>query len=64
MELREQIVNEIKDFPDEYLEEIHDFIHFLRIKQIHRFNDTTLLSEKALNKEWLSPEEDEAWKDL
>ncbi len=26
--------------------------------------DTALLSEKALSKEWLSPEEDEAWKDL
>tara|TARA_Y100000310_G_scaffold267563_1_gene279616 strand:+ start:96 stop:281 length:186 start_codon:yes stop_codon:yes gene_type:complete len=28
------------------------------------FSDTTLLSEKSLAKEWLSPEEDEAWKDL
>ena len=26
--------------------------------------DTALLSEKSLAKEWLSPEEDEAWKDL
>lgn len=25
---------------------------------------TTLLSEKSLAKEWLNPEEDEAWKDL
>jgi hypothetical protein len=27
-------------------------------------SETALLSEKALTKEWLSPEEDEAWKDL
>jgi hypothetical protein len=26
--------------------------------------ETALLSEKSLAKEWLSPEEDEAWKDL
>ena len=25
---------------------------------------TALLSEKSLAKEWLNPEEDEAWKDL
>lgn len=27
-------------------------------------SETALLSEKSLAKEWLSPEEDEAWKDL
>lgn len=26
--------------------------------------ETALLSEESLAKEWLSPEEDEAWKDL
>lgn len=26
--------------------------------------ETALLSEKSLAKEWLSPEEEEAWKDL
>jgi tetrahydrodipicolinate N-succinyltransferase len=27
-------------------------------------SETVLLSEKSLAKEWLNPEEDEAWKDL
>ena len=27
-------------------------------------SETALLSEKTLAKEWLNPEEDEAWKDL
>jgi len=27
-------------------------------------SETALLSEKSLAKEWLSPEEDKAWKDL
>ena len=27
-------------------------------------SETALMSEKSLAKEWLSPEEDEAWRDL
>ncbi|MCH7568037.1 MAG: DUF2281 domain-containing protein [Nanoarchaeota archaeon] len=30
----------------------------------NNISETALLSEKALAKEWLNPEEDEAWKDL
>ncbi|WP_281054736.1 hypothetical protein [Thermodesulfatator indicus] len=39
-----------------------DFIEFLKLK-IEK-NETLFLSEKSLAKEWLLPEEDEAWKDL
>lgn len=27
-------------------------------------NDITLASEKSLSKDWLKPEEDDAWRDL
>ncbi|MDR3242371.1 MAG: type II toxin-antitoxin system RelB/DinJ family antitoxin [Clostridiales Family XIII bacterium] len=30
----------------------------------NRVKDITLASEKSLAKDWLSPEEDETWKDL
>ena len=33
-------------------------------KEESKIPATALLSEKSLAKEWLNPEEDEAWKDL
>ena len=34
------------------------------VENINNISETALLSESSLAKEWLSPEEDEAWKDL
>ena len=34
------------------------------VEQNIEISPTALLSEKSLAKEWLNPEEDEAWKDL
>lgn len=31
------------------------------VQSIHAFPDTALISERALSKDWLRPEEDEAW---
>ena len=39
-----------------------DFIEFLKLK-IQK-NETLFLSEKNLAKDWLLPEENEAWEDL
>jgi len=35
-----------------------------RIRRVDSADDLALLSEESLAKEWLTPEEDEAWKDL
>ena len=64
MKTKELIQKEIEVFPEPYLEEILDFIHFLKAKASMGRMETAILSESALAKEWLSPEEDEAWKDL
>ncbi len=40
------------------------FIAEQDIEDINEIPETVLLSEKSLAKEWLTPEEDEAWKDL
>jgi hypothetical protein len=45
-------------------EEILDFIHFLKRKASKKRIETVILSEPVLEKDWLSPEEDKAWKDL
>lgn len=64
METKDLIQKEIEAFPEPYLEEILDFIYFLKEKASKKRMETEILSESVLAKEWLSPEEDEAWKNL
>jgi hypothetical protein len=64
METKELIHREIEVFPEPYLEEVLDFIHFLKDKAMKRKMETAILSESVLARDWLSPEEDEAWKNL
>jgi hypothetical protein len=46
------------------VEEVVDFVEYLKQKQLRKIPETMLLSESALAKDWLSPEEDEAWANL
>ncbi len=64
MKTKDLIKKEIEIIPDPYLEEILDFIHLVKEKASKKRMETALLSESVLAREWLSPEEDEAWKDL
>ena len=64
MSRRELIVNELERIPDELLQGVLDFIHFLQAKRVATVSETALLSESALEKDWLSPEDEAAWKDL
>ena len=64
METKDLIQKEIEVFPEPYLEEILDFIYFLKGKASKKRMETVILSETVLSKEWISPEEDEAWKNL
>jgi Protein of unknown function (DUF2281) len=58
------ILNEIEKIPEPFLEEILDFIRFLKKKHMKKRIETAIASESALKKDWLKIEEDEAWKDL
>lgn len=55
-------LEQLKQLPISYWKEVIDFIEFLKSKV--EKNETLFLSEKSLAKDWLLPEEDEAWKDL
>jgi hypothetical protein len=59
----ETLIEEIQHAPEPMVSEVLDFVLFLKSKERERM-ETALLSESALDKDWLSPEEDEAWKDL
>ena len=64
MVTKELIQNEIETFPEPYLAEILDFIHFLRARALKDKSETAILSESLLTRDWLSAEEDRAWEDL
>jgi len=58
----EKIIEKIRELPVSYRNQLIDFIEYLRLKAQRK--ETLYLSEKSLSKDWLLPEEDEAWKDL
>ncbi len=62
---RDILSEEIKKVPDKFLDELYDFILFLRYKKQKEDDSvlTHLASEMALE-EWNSTEEDKAWKHL
>lgn len=64
METKDQILKEIEVFPEPYLEEVLDFVRFLKDKASRSRIETAMLSESVLAKDWSTPEEDEAWRDL
>ncbi len=64
MSTKELLIDEIEDVPEPLLSEVLDFIHFLKAKTLRERLDITIMSESALQKDWLKPEEDEAWQNL
>jgi len=64
MSKKELLFNEIEQVPEPFLDEILDFIQFLKTKVIKERINTAIASESSLKKDWLKIEEDEAWKDL
>jgi hypothetical protein len=61
---KEILLHEIEGVPDSLVAEVIDFVRFLKTQRNLERLETALLSESALRKDWLRPEEDEAWRDL
>jgi hypothetical protein len=64
MTTKELLIREIDQTPGPVLEEVLDFLHFLKARSGKESRNTALASESSLRKDWLRPEEDEAWQDL
>jgi len=66
MSTRQQLIEEIETLPPQIVEEVYDFVSFLKIKktQDNESSDISLASEKSLAMDWLLPEEDTAWANL
>jgi hypothetical protein len=61
---KELLIKEIEEVPEPLLDEVLDFVHFLKAKITKERLDTAIASESSLKKDWLRPEEDEAWQSL
>ncbi|NEP63875.1 MAG: DUF2281 domain-containing protein [Symploca sp. SIO2G7] len=64
MHLKELIIQELDQTSELLLAEVLDFLQFLKAKYRQEMLEVSLLSESSLQKDWLRPEEDEAWQDL
>jgi len=64
MSKKELLLSEIEKVPEPFLDELLDFVQFLKSKIVKEKLDTAIASESSLKKDWLKIEEDEAWQSL
>ncbi|MEG4531052.1 MULTISPECIES: hypothetical protein [Microcoleus] len=64
MSAKELLLQEMENIPEFILEEVWDFLLFLKNKYQKDQLENSLLSESSLQKDWLRAEEDEAWQHL
>jgi len=64
MDKKALVLQEIEQAPDALLDEILDFVRYLKSKKMNDKIETLLASESSLKKDWLRPEEDIAWQNL
>ncbi len=64
MNAKELLLKEVENLPEFILEEVWDFLQFVKRKYDKDKLESSLLSESSLQKDWLKSEEDEAWQNL
>jgi hypothetical protein len=64
MNTKEAIAHEIEQVPEPLLDQVLEFLLSLKSQYQQEKLEITIMSESSLAKDWLSPEEDEAWRDL
>lgn len=64
MSKKELLLSELDQVPEPFLDEVIDFVHFLKTKITKERLNIAIASESSLKKDWLRPEEDEAWQRL
>ena len=60
----ELLFKEIHSLPEHLKDELLDYIQYLKSKAAKEKYDLVLMSESSLQKDWLKPEEEEAWNKL
>ena len=62
IENKDKVQQYLERLPDKYLNEVIEYLRFLEFKS--KDKSSMLLSEQSLAKDWLTSEEEEAWKHL
>ena len=58
------LIAEVEQVPEPLLDEVLDFVRFLKAQRALEQRELALASEPVLSRDWLTPEEDAAWQDL
>lgn len=64
MSKKDEILAELEIIPENLLDDVLDYINFLKNKINRQKIATALASESILKKDWLLIGEDEAWRNL
>ena len=64
MSKKELLIDEIKQVLESFVDEVLNFVQFLKTKMIREKLDPAIASECSLKKDWLKLEEDDAWQNL
>jgi len=64
MPSRAMLIQEIETVPEPLIDEVMDFVRFVKAKSIREGIYPAIASESSLKKDWLCAEEDKAWGDL
>ncbi len=63
MSQKDAVLKEVDEIPEPLLGELLDFIKTLKLRAAIQRSETVVASQSTLAKDWLSSEEDEAWRD-
>jgi len=55
------LLQEIETLPATCVNEVIDFVSWIKQRKLSQIPETMLMSEVSLSKDWSTPEEDEAW---
>lgn len=61
---RAAVIQEIETVPEPLLDEVMDFVQFVKARSIREGIYSAIATESSLKKDWLCAEEDKAWGDL
>ncbi|MDR1642774.1 MAG: hypothetical protein LBT59_24040 [Clostridiales bacterium] len=61
---KNKLIHEIESLPAECIEEVMDFVGYIKLKCLKNVPETMLITEKVLAKDWNTAEEDAAWANL
>lgn len=64
MTKREIVIREVERAPETQLDEILGFVRLLQDAPRREAMEAAFASERVLSRDWLAPEEDEAWRHL